>query len=388
MDSFKRKLQLNLLFLYFILFPLGQFAKFKQFNLTDLLVLLSLLIFVFTKEKNYPKSSKEIFFTITVFIFSTIFSVIFFDSQSIKLGIPYLIRFINYLIFYLAIFDLLKVYPKMKNVLINCLILDGIIVSILGILQYILLPDLRYLYYFGWDDHYFRLVSTFLDPAFTGIILVLTDILLFSKLKNNKKIAIPLIFIVTTALLLTYSRSSFIALIVSSVFYILQKNKKVIALVFPILFLISLPFLPRPSSEGVKLERTNSIVLKVENYKDSLKLAKLSPIFGIGFDNVCEGKVKILNKNDSFSSHSCQGLDNSFLFILVTTGLAGILSYLVLGHSLIKGLKKENLPIVVAAISAILIHSLFTNTLFYSWIMGYMAILLGSFSSYQKNNSL
>ncbi len=387
MDILKRKLQLNLLFLYFILFPLGQLAKFKQINLTDLLVLFSSLIFIFTKGKNYPKASKEVFFTITVFIFSIIFSVIFFDLKSIKPGIPYLIRFLSYLIFYFAIFDLLKVYPKMKNVLINCLILDGVIVSIFGILQYILLPDLRYLYYFGWDDHYFRLVSTYLDPAFTGIILVLTDILLFTKLKNNKKTVRSLIFVVTTALLLTYSRSSFLALIIGSIFYLLQKNKKIIALVFPLLFLASLPFLPRPSSEGVKLERINSVVLKFENYKDSLNLVKISPVFGIGFDNICEAKIKILNKNDSFNSHSCQGLDNSFLFILATTGVVGLLSYITYGFSLIKNLKKENFAVAIGIISAVLVHSAFTNTLFYSWIMGYLAILLAVFS-YQKNNSL
>src|SRR3989304_8999963 len=44
-------------------------------------------------------------------------------------------------------------------------------IAVFGLAQYILIPDTRFLAVLNWDDHYYRLLSTLLDPNFTGIIL-------------------------------------------------------------------------------------------------------------------------------------------------------------------------------------------------------------------------
>ena len=79
----------------------------------------------------------------------------------------------------------------------------------------------------------------------------------------------------------------------------------------------------------------------------------------------------------SFSSHACSGSDSSLLFILATTGVVGFLIFLRLVINVAGSLNGSFEDIIfVASSTALLVHSLFSNSLFYPWIMGYMIILL------------
>jgi len=88
----------------------------------------------------------------------------------------------------------------------------GLSVALFGLVQYFFWPDLIALKYLNWDDHYFRLISLFLDPNFTGIILIFTFILFhFDKDKwlMNKNIVLAILLL---SISLTYSRSTFLSL--------------------------------------------------------------------------------------------------------------------------------------------------------------------------------
>src|SRR3989338_6680935 len=41
----------------------------------------------------------------------------------------------------------------------------------LGLGQYIFLPDTRFLLSYGWDEHYWRLIGTVLDPNYMGVMM-------------------------------------------------------------------------------------------------------------------------------------------------------------------------------------------------------------------------
>ena len=118
-----------------------------------------------------------------------------------------------------------------------------------------------------------------------------------------------------------------------------------------------LPFLPRPGGEGVKLERVFSLNQRFANYREGLQLIKLSPVFGLGFNTMR------YYRND-FVSHAAAGLDSSLLFVLATTGIIGLLTYL----NLLKSLWQTSL-LVKLSLSAVLVHSLFQNSFFYPLIM-------------------
>lgn len=219
-----------------------------------------------------------------------------------------------------------------------------------GLIQYLLVPDTRWLLALNWDEHYYRLLSTLLDPNFTGIILVLGLILIyFYRPKARGLYGLHL-----AALWLTYSRSSYLALFSAlAVLAVLKKKFKLILLA--VAFAASLLLLPRPGGEGVKLERIMSVKQRLSNYRLGLEFWRQSPVFGLGFNTLRYFR-------DNQASHSASGLDSSLIFVLVTSGVVGLLVYL----NLLRSLWQKSLVLKVTLV-ALLVHSLFVNSLLYSF---------------------
>lgn len=357
----------GLIFIYLAIFPFGKLLG----NTTDVVVLLISAIVIFKNKKIRLDNF------VVICIFSILFSLSFFNFPDIFLGIIYLVRLISYVIFSRIVAIQFGIKQNKKDLIYDSLIVVGIFIAVFGWIQYFIFPDLRFLKSFGWDDHYLRLVSTFLDPAFTGILLVLAEILVLVKTLSKKTVFnyfLNILFVLT--ILFTYSRSSFIAFAVTLVFLFLKFRMKFIFLLLG-LFLVFIPLLPKENSEGTNLTRTYSINQKFINYDESLKLIKQSPLFGVGFDNLCIAKQRFL-KEQNTQSHTCSGLDNSVLFIIATTGIIGLVVFI---HSMLRIVQKTTQDKMgtafVASLIAIFIHGMFTNTFFYSFVMGWMAILIG-----------
>jgi len=90
-----------------------------------------------------------------------------------------------------------------------------------------------------------------------------------------------------------------------------------------------------------------------------------------GFNNY---KAFVSNsvKYDFVPSHP-SGPDNSFLLILITTGIIGSTSFLVFTYYLFKTFNKNS--VVIPSIIAIAAHSMFNNSLFYPWVLIWIFIL-------------
>ncbi len=371
-----RKAHLIILFLYLVLFPFGQLAK-AYFYPTDLLVLLSAFIFLISKNKSFYLGSSIVGF-LGVCLFSLAFSLAIFRPADILIGVLYFVRLASYLFFFVNIWNLTKNDFKLKRLIFRSLIVVGVSVAIFGWVQYLVFPDLRGLTIFGWDDHYFRLASTFLDPAFTGIILVFTFFLVLVSLEEKLSISgVFLCLFILATIAFTYSRSSYLALLGGGL-VLLFKNSRRKAVIFSLFaLLVLLPFLPRPASEGVKLERLNSVFNKIVDYKESVVLIGKSPVFGLGFNNICEAKSKFLGEVN-INSHSCSGLDNSFLLIVATTGIVGLMMFIKLAYDFVATTEKSIFGKAFLAVGvAMMIHTMFTNTLFYPWVLGWVGLLGG-----------
>ena len=76
---------------------------------------------------------------------------------------------------------------------INSLLAVSIASSVFGILQYLIWSDLTALKYLGWDDHLLRMVGTFLDPTYLGLILVLGIIIASEKFSTQRAMRSKLI---------------------------------------------------------------------------------------------------------------------------------------------------------------------------------------------------
>lgn len=390
------KLIVFLLYFYLALFPFGQLVRLPfpipevNLYLTDIAVAglgLSWLGWRLIKKRkfNAPPLSRPIFLFVGAAFLSLAVNSPFrvnFQGEPLlsgrEVGVAglYLIRWVFYAGIYFVVFDLAKEIKNLKLEITNLLIGAGIAAAVFGLIQYLFLPDTRFLESFGWDPHYYRLLGTFLDPGFLGAILVLALSLLTVKLWSWEKlswwlVAWPILYL---GLALTYSRASFLAYLGTMGVISWAKKSPKFFLGVLVAGVITVLLLPRPGGEGVRLERESTIKFRIINWQQSLTIAKDHPILGVGFNayRYAQRKYGFLEEKYQIS-HAGAGADSSFLFVLATSGILGLLAYLWLWLTIIRS---ANSIIILASTTALLIHSLFLNSLFYPWIMAWLWILL------------
>lgn len=229
---------------------------------------------------------------------------------------------------------------------------------IFAFIQYFLWPDFTYFSTFNWDPHLYRLLGTFFDPTFTGLIFLLFLLKIYFNYSSNYLLLFPIYL----GLALTYSRSSLLAFIIVFTFISIKTKKVFLFLSTLLLVFLTIILLPRMPGEGTKLERDSSIKAKIVNYQQGIKLFSKSPIIGLGYNNLPTVRE---NKN----SHANSGFDGSLLTIAITTGLIGLFLF---SKIFISSLNSSSLY-WQSLIIVIFIHSLFANSLLYPWILFYLA---------------
>ncbi|KKU28545.1 MAG: hypothetical protein UX80_C0001G0023 [Candidatus Amesbacteria bacterium GW2011_GWA2_47_11b] len=338
-------------------FAFGNLYKFSFFSPEVRISALDVVVFVLTllalplnfKRYRYLILPIGVFFTLG--LVSLILALPVYGWQAIFVGSLYLARWVVYSLFFASIIQLIK-SSKIAPLLYSL----GLITAILSLGQYFVFPDVRALTVAEWDPHYFRVVGTWLDPGFTGIILVFTLILLVDN---------PLGWVVVyPALALTYSRSSYLAFLVSMAYLAWKRKGWRFFVKILLLFTLTLTLLPRaPDGEGVKLERTNSIQARIDSWTTAWKIFTQHPILGVGFNTYRYAQ------GASLKSHAGAGTDSSLLFVAATTGILGLLAYLWY-------LKRLFSLTPNSYLLALLVHSIFLNSLFYPAVMVWIALLL------------
>ena len=282
----------------------------------------------------------------------------------------YAARICFYLIFWLAIWHQLKIKELAVSSLHTSLLISGSLVVWFGLLQYLVVPDIRSLAILGWDDHYYRLVSTFFDPAFTGMTLVLTLALgLFWN--THRYLKLGWMWLVMLAIALTYSRASYLSLgILISLVTIWPQVKLARSVKYAVLIALSaflaLFLIPTRGGEGVKLARTSSIQARATSITQGLSSLE-------GYEWLTgKGLLNSLSARPSASQIPYHATlpDNSVLLILGGTGLIGSLLTLVLLAQLYRYLWRSQ-PRLIPILTAVLIHSLFSATLTQPLVMFY-----------------
>lgn len=318
-----------------------------------------------------PKLTVPILLFVSAAILSLLTNSGKFQIPELEVSAMYLVRWIFYATLYVLV---LQMYTKIERWLYG-LFATGIGLGVLGLAQYFLYPNLRNLSYLGWDPHYYRLFSTFLDPNFAGIYLVLT-ILLGIYLWQYRKIRVWVVLgelISVASLLLTYSRSSYLALGLAVIVWAVLKKQWVFLL--GLLGFVALIFvLPQTWGNTLSLMRPDSTFARVGNWEESLTLIAKAPVFGNGFDTL--RYIRILPAGD-FYSKAAAGLDSSILFVLATTGIVGLAAFGYLVFSMIKGVRGKISVLYSVSFIALGVHSLFVNSAFYPWVMIWFWILTG-----------
>jgi len=317
---------------------------------------------------------KWTFFFLTVLLLSLINNFWQFNLQQNLIGFLYWGRLVLYFVFFLILFNWgSKGSEENKGVLKRGLDIFATLTVIFSYLQYFLYPNLRNLYYLGWDPHHYRVFGLFFDTSITGIILVM----MFFWVAEWRNIGFirPISLIGLIGLiLLTYSRITYISFIVGLIYYFLVTPRRspsrlrqgsggpvghlrdsVLILLFSVLIFL----LPRPFGEGVKLERIFTIEARAVDFKVGLKLWLEKPILGYGYN-----RLRYVRKMDNLS-HSATAFSSSFLTILVASGVIGLIGLI----GLIGGMFKQGNQLTKTIILVVITASLFDNVLLNNFVL-------------------
>lgn len=337
----------------------------------------------FIKWKNV--FSNKLFKPIVLFVgigfASLILNLRFIDPSDFFVSALYLLRFIFYVGIYFVVASFDSRFKKRTPFIM--ILIGGVFIVLPGYIQYFLYPDLRNLYYLGWDEHLYRLVSSFFDPNFAASVLSLLLILIFAVQTGKARwVFAGLTF---AALLLTYSRSGCMMFFVgmASLLILLNQKKYLVGLLG--VLILGLLLLPKNlEGEGVKLLRTASFFNRLESTQQAIKIIKDHPILGVGFNayRYAQYRYGFLKGENWRITHSGAGTDNSFLFILATTGIVGFISYLYLWFEVVKKAYRGRFSsaisvVLLASVAGLVVNAFFINSLFYPFIMAWMWILVG-----------
>ncbi len=284
--------------------------------------------------------------------------------------------------------------PEIKNKIPYLMVFVAVAIVLVGFVQYFYI-DFTSLSFLDWDIHWYRLFSTFIDPNFMGVFLIVSffvALMLLTKVvfKKNKKqytfLAISAILLLS-GVLLTFSRTALISIIFGlAVFgFNFKKSKKiVIAAAICLIIGIGIILLNYQATEGTKLFRLTSSEARISSIKSALTVIKNNPLFGIGFDAYRYAMHKYgfaISTNWQYS-HSDAGTDNSFLFVFATTGLLGLACFLFLLYviikNILKGIKTNSMNVVaLSSMATIGLSSFFINAFFYPLILTWLWVIIG-----------
>jgi len=401
-------LTIKLFYILIVSFILGQLGRIElgaglAINISDIILAITLVVWLIEEiliKRNYNIFVNELTKPLCLFISICLLSLLanFSNIQLYEfiLSSLYLVRWVAYVFVFFIVYSFDQ---KTKLSIIKFLVLSQLLFIVLGFIQYFFYPNLRNLFYMGWDDHLYRLFSTFLDPNFAAtqinlfiffLIMIIKDDLF--SLKKFKFILIILFGLSIAALLLTYSRSGYIMFILGvSISFLLLNNKRLIVILF-LTFFLGVVIIPKNlGSAGIELWRTASINARTESANNALIIIKDHPIFGVGFNTYRYAQRKygfIVNRSE-FPSHSDAGTDNSFLFVWATSGILGLIIYIYIWFVILrtnfasysvttnKSWEKNLSILILTSIFSLFLNALFINSLFYPNIMFWVWVITG-----------
>jgi O-antigen ligase len=379
-DFFKKFFLLTLFLVPFgeiIRINIGKDILIKPLDVSVLLLSLFWIFLVVLKKVEVK--NKFILLPVALFSISGFLSLLTtplsLASGEFVVSFSYLLRWLSFasIFFIVRGFDI-DFQKKIKKLML----LIGILIVALGFAQYFFYPDLRNLFYLGWDEHLYRMFSVFLDPNFAGVFFVLVLLLLLDDFLKRKTWFLSLFSLVTLiAIFLTFSRTALIMLVVSvSIFLILHKKKKMVLILFGFVVLFVIFASKYFDIENMNLLRTASVNARIDSSRTALAIIQKNPVFGVGFNSYRYGQIEygFRKSSSKIFNHADSSTDNSYLFVLATTGILWFSFFIYLWYMIVKNNIKNRLA--VSSLVGVFISSFFINSLFYPVILLWLLIVM------------
>lgn len=402
-----------LIILFVVLFiPTTDYFPFLNFNkyinisigipLNMYTITLGIVILATLFDKIYNKDTSELrYINKSVFNFELLY-ILYILAMVISLvnysamseGLKDILRFISstYMVFWVC-FNNIKGRQSIQNIF-NAFIIFVTMLSIYSLVEFAIGKNIYYEMFREWGSNNFvydggkRVFSTLGHPnIFASIVAcaipINLNLVMTSKCNKKFKLYIVSLYINIIALVLTFSRGSWISCFISlSIYTLLQKDKKIflkrIIRYFTPSFIISaisaiaaiiLSENIRNSLYYLIVTRLNidsvlssgSYTYRIGKILTAKKILSQHPITGIGYSNY-SNISDLPQYRHHLDSNVIKVLDNNYLTILVETGIIGMLAFIALFYNIIKNARKAtflNDGITCAIISIIISASSF-----------------------------
>ncbi|HEV8217104.1 MAG TPA: O-antigen ligase family protein [Gemmatimonadaceae bacterium] len=310
-------------------------------------------------------------------------------------SLAYLGRWVVYLAIYLVMVNLVRA----RDVSAVWGTLESAMLAIagFGIVQAIFLPGFAQLVYsdsrtyLDWDPQGHRLVSTILDPNIAGAMLMSILLVELAQISVGARVPRWKPLVLFAALALTLSRSSAIGLVIGIgvivAVYGIPKRLLRAAAAALVIALAALPKLVAFAASYDKLSIDKSAMARLASWGLALRVFLDHPWIGVGFNTygfIVEREYGVPRLG--VANYSADG---GLLFAAVMTGVVGlallfwmfILIYrrcASVWRARIANAEHRGIAIgTLASIVAIGVHSVFVNSLFTTFVMEIMWVLVG-----------
>jgi hypothetical protein len=288
------------------LYSSGQISQYANFflYLSDMFLIFALIFlgisYLFDKGKYKPFSygNKKVFFILLILI--ALIEISSFWASSSMQSFVTMIRFVEYLIFYLMVINSGLSMRLLGRVFLFVVVGQALI----GISQYIFQSSIG-LYFLGepyllvdfpgiakvdlGSMQFLRSYGTFAHPNIFGGFLIFAILLAFSRIAEDKFLYSTFILIFFVALILTFSRSAWLACIFAAIYYVLVTRPKLKVNYLLMGILVFLIFLVAFDLDKVFLNRVVSIEdLAITTRMEYVKISKdmlIDKPYGVGIGN-------------------------------------------------------------------------------------------------------
>ncbi|NCN50928.1 MAG: hypothetical protein GW762_01690 [Candidatus Pacebacteria bacterium] len=273
-----------------------------------------------------------------------------------------------------------------KKQLVSGVLSLGLITFATGLLQLVFIPDTRFLYSLGFDDHYYRMVGTQLDPAFMGalFLIALSAALHSSLLKKHPAFKRGYIGAMLVGIVLTFSRASYLGVVVIALHTIFVEKKRAkkdllaVCAGFVLLTAIALGIAELSEGEGTNLLRTASISARATSLLATAPTTITAWLIGDGpFYSVVGRDV---------SSHTTLSLPNQakvsdslLVMIFEGWGILGLLSFLYWGYVGVSWLQQTGKQELLQLLLILLVITQFNNTVLQPFVLVSTLLLVSGY---------
>lgn len=317
------------------------------------------------------------------------------EFSELAYSLAYLLRWVTYTGLYVAVINVGR--PSDAEPLWTTLERTILAFAAFGVVQAIAIPGFAQRVYpmegetLGWDEQGHRLVSTVLDPNFAGALILLPLLVQLGRMAFGIRVPLWKPLLLLTAVLLTASRSSILAVAVGGLVIVAVRGLRRRVVRFAgITLALALPFTPLLIRFGQDYEKfgvnDGSALSRLVTWLRALTVLADYPVFGVGFNTY--GFVQESYGWDRLGRDGF-GLDGGLLFIAVLTGGVGLTVFLAMLAAVVRRCRQVwrdagATPVargtalgVAAGVPALCVHSLFTNSLLLPWIVELTAVLWG-----------